>query len=65
MVPTTTAAPNALAIGQTTLNFSSPSSRLIELRMLLPWHQVSARYRATGSVVSTITGVLIFGISFA
>ena len=28
--------------------------------MLLPWHQLSARSSATGSVVSTITGTLIF-----
>jgi hypothetical protein len=38
---------------------------LIELMMLLPWHQVSACSMALGSVVSIITGALIFGISFS
>ena len=59
MVPTTSAAPYAFASGQTRSNFSSPSSRLMELMMLLPWHYVSASSMARGSVVSIITGALI------
>ena len=37
MVPTTSAAPYTLAIGQIFSNFSSPSSRLIELMIDFPW----------------------------
>ena len=50
--------------GQTSSNFSSPSSRLTELMMHLPWHHIRALSMALGSVVSTITGALILGISF-
>ncbi len=64
MVPTTSAAPYAFAMGQIRSNFSSPSSRLMELMMLLPWHHISALSIALGSVVSIITGALILGISF-
>jgi hypothetical protein len=37
MVPTIRAAPYCRAIGQTVSNFSSPSSRLMELMIALPW----------------------------
>ena len=56
---------NRCAIGQMRSNFSSPSSRLIELMMLLPWQYVSASSIAFGSVVSIITGALILRISFS
>ena len=44
------------ASGVTRSNLSSPSSRLIELMIDLPWQYVSARSMATGSVVSTMIG---------
>ncbi len=60
MQPTTSAAPYARASGVTRSNFSSPSSRLIELMIDLPWQYVSARSSATGSVVSIMIGTRTF-----
>jgi hypothetical protein len=52
-------------MGQIFSNFSSPSSRLIELMMDFPWHQVRACSIASGFVVSMTSGVLTMRISFS
>ncbi len=65
MQPTTSAAPYWRASGQMSSNFSSPSSRLTELMMLLPWQYVSDNSTDFGSVVSIMTGALILRMSFS
>ena len=65
MQPTTSAAPYARASGVTRSNFSSPSSRLTELMIDLPWQYVSERSMATGSVVSIMIGTRTLRISFS
>ena len=56
MHPTTTAPPYARRSGTTRSKRSSPSSRLIELTMALPWHIRSARSMTAASVESIISG---------
>ncbi|MNH97313.1 hypothetical protein D3C73_500060 [compost metagenome] len=60
MVPTTIAAPYLWINGVTSSNFSSPSSRLMELMIALPWQYCSARSITLGSVVSIISGTFTF-----
>ena len=58
MLPTTSAAPYARASGTTVSKRSSPSSRLIELMIALPWQHVSARSITAASVESIMSGRL-------
>ncbi len=60
MQPTTSAAPNRRASGTTFSKRSSPSSRLTELMMALPWQYVSAISMTFSSVESIISGTRTF-----
>src|SRR6267378_553054 len=63
MQPTTTAAPKARSSGATRSKRSSPSSRLIELTMALPWQWRSASSRTAASVESIISGTFTRRVS--
>ena len=60
MQPTTRAAPKRRARGTTDWNRSSPSSRLMELMMDLPWSIVKASSITSESVESIMIGAFTF-----